>query len=161
MSEPIVAISASLIPCVVVAGVPMRSPLVMKGGRGSSGTVFSFRLMPARSSASLCLLARQLRVERAQVDEHQMVVGAAATRAGARARPSERASASRVAHDLRRVLLELRLRGFVERDRLRRDHVVERATLQSREHRLVDGVGQLRRSTGCNRHGGHAASCAW
>ena len=43
-------------PWVVTAGVPMRSPLVMYGGRGSSGTVFSLRLMPARSSARRAFL---------------------------------------------------------------------------------------------------------
>ena len=31
----------SAMPWVVTAGVPMRRPLVMYGGRGSSGTVFS------------------------------------------------------------------------------------------------------------------------
>ena len=43
-------------PWVVTAGVPMRRPEVMYGGRGSSGTVFSLRLMPALSSASRAFL---------------------------------------------------------------------------------------------------------
>jgi hypothetical protein len=51
-----VAISASPMPCVVTAGVPIRRPEVMYGGRGSSGTVFSFRLMPARSRARRAFL---------------------------------------------------------------------------------------------------------
>ncbi len=37
-------------PWVVTAGVPMRTPLVTNGERGSSGTVFLFRVMPAASS---------------------------------------------------------------------------------------------------------------
>ena len=48
------------------------------------------------------------------------------------------ASAAGVAHDLGGVLPEVRLRGQVERDRLRRDHVHQRAALQTREDRLVD-----------------------
>jgi hypothetical protein len=50
MSEATSSISASAMPAVVTAGVPMRRPLVVYGGRGSLGTVFSFSEMPARSS---------------------------------------------------------------------------------------------------------------
>ena len=64
-------------PWVVTAGVPMRSPVVMYGGRGSSGTVFSLRLMPARSRASRAFLPDRSASKRAEVDEHQVVVGAA------------------------------------------------------------------------------------
>ena len=39
-------------PRVVIAGVPMRSPLVTDGGRGSSGTAFLLTVMCARPSAS-------------------------------------------------------------------------------------------------------------
>jgi len=43
----IVAISGSFIPCVVTEGVPMRTPLVTNGLRGSSGIVFLFKVIPA------------------------------------------------------------------------------------------------------------------
>ena len=55
----------------------MRTPLVTKGERGSSGIVFLFSVMPAAIERLLRDLAGELAVERAQVDEHQMVVGAA------------------------------------------------------------------------------------
>ena len=51
-----------------------------------------------------------------------------------------------VAHDLGGVLLELRRGGLGEGEGLGGDHVVERAALQPREHRLVDGLGQLGRA---------------
>ena len=56
ISSAICAISGSVIPCVVTAGVPMRTPLVTKGERGSSGIVFLFNVMPARSSVSCAIL---------------------------------------------------------------------------------------------------------
>ena len=39
MNAAIIGISASVIPCVVTDGVPMRTPLVTNGLRGSSGIV--------------------------------------------------------------------------------------------------------------------------
>src|ERR1700730_8411529 len=44
--------SASLKPRVVTAGVPIRSPLLTMGGRGSFGTAFLFTVMCARPSAA-------------------------------------------------------------------------------------------------------------
>ena len=49
----------------------------------------------------------------------------------------------RVADDLRGVRRELGLRGFAERNCLRRDDVVEGPSLQTREQCLVDGPGVL------------------
>ncbi len=49
-------ISASFIPCVVTDGVPMRTPLVTNGLRGSSGMVFLFSVMPASSSVACATL---------------------------------------------------------------------------------------------------------
>jgi hypothetical protein len=94
--------------------------------------------MPARSSTDLRLLARELLVERAQVDQHQVVVGAARDQAEAVV-PSASASAWRW-HDLLRVVGELGLRRLVERDRLAGDHVLERAALPAGEDGLVDGA---------------------
>ena len=42
--------SVSLKPRVVTAGVPMRRPLLIEGGRGSLGTAFLFTVMCARPS---------------------------------------------------------------------------------------------------------------
>ena len=47
-----VAISGCFIPWVVTDGVPMRTPLVTKGDRGSSGMVFLLSVMPAWSSTA-------------------------------------------------------------------------------------------------------------
>jgi hypothetical protein len=95
--------------------------------------------MPARSRASLGLLAGELGVEGAQVDQHQVVVGAA--RHEPEALAGQRLGQGRgVGHDLGGVVGE-RTRGgrLAEGDRLGRDDVVERAALQAGEHRLVDG----------------------
>ena len=67
--------STSPKPRVASAGVPMRRPEVTHGGRGSNGTALRLTVMPAscrRSSA--CWPSRS---ECAQVDEHQVHVGAA------------------------------------------------------------------------------------
>ncbi len=87
-------------------------------------------------------LACHVGVPGAQVDEHQVVIGA--TRHEAEALGHERLrQRTRVLHDLTRVVAEFRLRGFVERDRFGRDHMHQRAALQPREHRLVDGRRML------------------
>ena len=63
-------------PRVVTAGVPMRMPLAIIGGFWSNGIVFLLTVMPALPSAvSASLPVRPLREH---VDEHQVVVGAAA-----------------------------------------------------------------------------------
>ena len=125
----------------------------MYGGRGSSGTVFSLRLMPARSRASRAFLPDRSGSKRAEVDEHQVVVGAARhqPQAVAGQRLGQR---RRVAHDLGGVVLELRRGRLGEGDRLGRDDVVERPALQAGEHRLVDDLGQLARCTGSRRPAG-------
>ncbi len=51
-----IGISASVMPCVVTDGVPIRTPLVTKGLRGSSGIVFLFRVIPAWSSVACATL---------------------------------------------------------------------------------------------------------
>src|SRR5690606_14620158 len=56
MSCPISTISASFIPLVVTAGVPIRMPLVTSGGCWSNGIVFLLTVIRAFSSAcSACL----------------------------------------------------------------------------------------------------------
>ena len=140
-----VAISASPMPCVVTDGVPMRRPLVTNGLRGSSGMVFLFSVMPASSSSDLGLLAGELGVERPQVDDHQVVVGAAATRAGSPRPPSAAASAEALRTICWAYSVNDRVRRLVEGDRLAGDDVLERAALPAGEHRLVDRLRRARR----------------
>ena len=78
ISAAIIAISGSFIPCVVTDGVPMRTPLVTNGLRGSSGMVFLFKRDARLIEHRLGFLAGELGVERRQVDHHQVAVGAAA-----------------------------------------------------------------------------------
>ena len=146
-------------PCVVTAGVPMRRPLVTNGLRGSSGIVFLFSVMPALVERGLGDLAGELGVERPQVDDHQVVVGAA--RHEPEALPRQRlGQRRRVRHDLVGVLLERRVGGLAERHRLAGDDVLQRPALPAREHGLVDRCGVLGLATRCSRRAGRAASCA-
>ena len=52
MSAAISAICGSFIPCVVTDGVPIRTPDVTNGLRGSSGMVFLFSVTPPSSSTA-------------------------------------------------------------------------------------------------------------
>ena len=100
--------------------------------------------MPARSSTSLGLLAGELGVEGAQVDQHEVVVGAARHQAEALAGQRRRPAPRRCATIWRGVVRELGCGGLAERHRLGRDDVLERAALQAGEHRLVDGRRRAR-----------------
>ena len=64
------------------AGVPMRRPEVTIGGRGSNGTALRFTVMPTSCSRSSACWPSSSRV--AQVDEHQVHVGAAGEHGDAR-----------------------------------------------------------------------------
>ena len=77
-----------------------------------------------------------------KVDESQVGVGAPGDRAHALVGQSGDQCLS-VLDDLARVGLVGRLHRLLQRDRLRRDDVHQWATLQEREDRLVDSVGQL------------------
>ena len=57
------------------AGVPTRRPLVTIGGRGSNGTALRLTVIPIVVQPVLGLLAVELGL--AQVDEHEVHVGAA------------------------------------------------------------------------------------
>ena len=104
--------------------------------------MFLFNVMPAAIERLLRDLAGGFAVEGAEIDEQQMVVGAARHEPEPFGREA-RGERFRVLHDLGGVLAEARMRGFVERDCLRHDDVLERATLQTREHGLVDRGGVL------------------
>ena len=62
-------------PAVVTDAVPSRSPLVTNGFSGSFGIAFLLQVIPASVERLLRDLAGH--AERPQVDEHQVVVGAA------------------------------------------------------------------------------------
>ena len=66
---------SSLKPRVVIAGEPMRMPLVTIGFCGSFGIAFLFTVMCARPSAASASLP--VRFFGAQVDQEQVAVGAA------------------------------------------------------------------------------------
>ena len=74
---------------------------------------------------------------------------------------SPAASAAGVAHDLGRVVGEPGLGRELERHRLRRDDVHQRAALEAGEHGLVDRRRVLGGAQDAARRGGRAASCAW
>ena len=63
-------------PRVVTAGVPMRMPLAAIGGFGSNGIAFLLTVMPAFAERRFRGFARE--AAREHIDEHQVVVGAAA-----------------------------------------------------------------------------------
>ena len=98
--------------------------------------------------------------ERAQVDEHQVVVGAARHDAEALVRRAPPASACALRTICAAYSRNPGCARLVERDRLRRDHVLERAALEAREHGLVDRGRVLARGRGSRRRAGRAASCA-
>ena len=62
-------------PRVVTAGVPMRMPLGFIGLPVSKGMAFLLTVMPASSSA--CGGFRAVEALGAEIDEHEVVVGAA------------------------------------------------------------------------------------
>ena len=75
MTSATSAKAASPKPRVASAGVPMRSPEVTIGGRGSNGTALRLTVMSIASQPVLGLLAVELAV--AQVHQDQVHVGAA------------------------------------------------------------------------------------
>ena len=109
MSSAICPICGSVMPWVVTEGVPMRRPDVTNGDRG----IVRNGVLVERDSGAvqrvLGVLAGQLGIETAQVDEHQVVVGATAKQAGTLLgqalcqRPG-------VGHDLMGVVGEARVR---------------------------------------------------
>ncbi len=98
--------------------------------------------MPARSSARRAFLPDSSASKRAQVDQHQVVVGAARHQPQA-VRREPLGERGRVAHDLRRVVGERRGGCLGERHGLGGDDVIERPALEAREHGLVDDLGEL------------------
>ena len=96
-----------------------------------------------------------------QIDQHQMVVGAAGDDVEAVGAQAFRQRLGVLDHVLG-VDLEVRTQRFGERHRLGRDHMHQRAALQAREDRRVHLLGDRpRRCTGSCRRADRAAICAW
>ena len=115
-------------------------PLVTKGLSGSLGMAFLLTVMPTDSrsfSASLPVM-----LGGAQVDEHEVVVGAAGDEAEA-ALDHRLGQRRGVVDDLLDVGLELGLQRLAEGDGLGGDDVLERAALDAGEDRLVERLGVL------------------
>ena len=110
---------------------------------GVAGDLVAVERDPRHVQRLLGHLARQVRVETAQVDQHEVIVCAARNDAETFSRQRRRQS-SGVVHDLGRVLGEVGLRSLVEGDRLGRDDVLERAALQAGEHGFVDRLAKAR-----------------
>ena len=127
-------------PRVVSDGVPMRMPEGSKGLRGSEGTVlWLVTIRPGRAPWRRPCPVTPLGGE---VDEDQVVVGAAGDQVGAAVhqRLGERPG---VGDDGVGVVAERGCGGLVQRDRDGGRGVVVRAALEAGEDRLVDGLGVL------------------
>ena len=144
-------------PRVVIAGEPMRTPLVTIGFCGSFGIAFLLTVMCARPSAASASLP--VMFFGAQVDQEHVAVGAARDDAQA-ALGEHRGHGARVVQHLLLVGLELGLERLAERHRLGGDDVHQRPALQAREDRAVDGFFELASSRKSCRRAARAASCA-
>ena len=138
-------ISGSFMPRVVRAGVPMRMPDGSSGWRGSNGIMFLLTVMPAASSACSAILP--VTPLRGDVDEHQVIVGAAGDEAEA-GRLQLLGQRLGVGDHLRGVRLELRLQRLAEGDRLGGDDVHERPALHAGEDGRVDLLRPIPACTG-------------
>ena len=127
-------------PRVVPAAEPTRMPLVTKGERVSFGIVFLFTVRPTRSSsfsASLPVMFAGFR----STKQRWLSVPPETRRNPPSAIPLP--SAAAILHHVLDIGSVFRLQRLLERDRLARDHVHERAALRTREHRLVDLGSEL------------------
>ena len=128
-------------PRVVPAGVPRRMPEVTNGFSGSNGMPFLLQVMSARPSAFSARLP--VSALRPQVDQHQVVVGAAGDDVEAGAPAALAASALALSTTFLRIGLELRPQRLAEGHRLGGDDMHQRAALQAREDRRVDLLGDV------------------
>ena len=122
----------------VTAGVPSRMPLATIGGLVSNGIAFLFTVMRGAAERRFGHLAGDALGE--DVDQHQVVVGAAADHAEA-AGDQPLGQRAGVGHDLPLVVDEGRIGRLLEAHRLGGDHVHQRSALHAREDRPVDRLG--------------------
>ena len=139
-----VSISASFIPRVVSAGVPIRMPLVMSGLLSSKGTPFLFTVMPARSSASCASFPVSVLVP--EIDQHQVVVGPAGDDVVPVRLPGARRGPGRSGSPASPYVFEGGLERFLEGNRLAGDHVHERPALDAGDDHRVEQLGHLLRA---------------
>ena len=129
------------------AGVPMRRPEACIGGRGSNGTALRLTVMPISCRRSSACAAGQLGSQVAQVDEHEVHVGAAGQHVQARAPPlvgqQLRRQRPRAGDGASLALAEQLAFGDLQRHGLAGDHVLQRAALLAREDGRVDLLGVL------------------
>ena len=128
-------------PCVVTAGVPMRN----RGSRTATGDRREWCCVDGDAGPvehHLGVLAREILVEGTQIDQHEVVVGAARHQTESLT-PGAPASAWALA-TIGGVGRERGVSRLPERHRLAGDHVLERSALETREDRLVDGRPMLR-----------------
>ena len=134
--------SATPKPRVVQAGEPSRIPEVTAGFSGSNGMPFLLQVMWARPSAASATLP--VRRFGPQIDQHQMVVGAAGDDLAAARFAAFRPAPWRSSTTACGIDAELGLQRLAERHGLGGDDVHQRAALQAREHRRVDLLRQVR-----------------
>ena len=119
--------SASVMPWVVTAGVPTRMPEATIGGCGSYGIAFLFSVIRAASQRASA--SRAGHADAAQVDQREVGVGAAGDRAHALGGQARRRAPARWRRPGGRTS-GTPAAGLLERDRLGRDGVHQRAALQ-------------------------------
>ena len=141
MSRAMTLISGAIMPRVVTAAVPMRTPEATIGELVSKGIVFLLTVIAAASSAFSADLAGQAAAS--DVHQEEVIVGAA--RNDAKALRGERRRERRgVGDDLRLVGAKSVGERLAERHRLGGDDVHQRTALETREDRAVDLLGVLR-----------------
>ena len=113
---------------------------VRRAGVVGDGVLVEADAGPVEGQAGL--LAREVLVDAAQVDQQQVVVGAAGHEAEAVATQAL-GQGRGVGHHRPGVVGERRVGGLGEGDRLGRDDVVEGPALEAGEDGLVDGGGVL------------------
>jgi hypothetical protein len=110
-------------------------PPGLNGELVSKGIAFLFTVMPARSSVFLRFFA--VKILRPQIDEHEVIVGAAGDDA-VTVFGDPGGECFGVNHHLALIIAELRLERFMETDRFGGDDVHKRPALNPRENHRVD-----------------------
>ena len=128
------------------AGVPIRTPELTIGGRGSKGTALRLTVMPTRCRRSSACLPSSSEARRSTSTRWTSVPPLTTPIPAARESSASRRSARMRAPSQRADLPvpERLAGGDLERHRLRRDHVLQGAALLAGEHRRVELLHQAR-----------------
>lgn len=145
MTSATSAKSAASKPLVASAGVPIRRPEVVIGGRRVVRHGVAVDRDADLVQEVLGLLAVERRVD--QVDQHQVHIGAAGedphAHLGHVGLVQPLGEGARALQGAALAVGELGGRGVLERHGLARDHVLQRAALLTGEHRRVDLLGEV------------------